>query len=33
VIDDYIPHVVAGAALTQGWGGISGAVGYDSLLE
>jgi len=32
-IDSYVPHVVAGAALTQGWGSISGAVGYDSVWE
>jgi Porin subfamily len=29
-IDSYVPHVVAGAAYTQGWGGVSGVVGYDS---
>jgi len=32
-IDSYVPHLVAGAALTQGWGGISAAVGYDSVWE
>ncbi len=30
-IDSYVPHVVAGAAYTQGWGGFSGVVGYDSV--
>jgi len=32
-IDSYLPHLVAGAAYTQGWGGISGVVGYDSVWE
>jgi hypothetical protein len=32
-LDDYIPHVVVGAAYTQGWGGVSGVVGYDSVYE
>ena len=32
-IDSYVPHVVAGAALTQGWGGVSAAVAYDSVWE
>jgi hypothetical protein len=32
-IDSYVPHVVVGAAYTQGWGGISGVVGYDSNFE
>ena len=32
-IDSYVPHVVAGAAYTQGWGGVSGVVGYDSNYE
>ncbi|MDH6231473.1 hypothetical protein M2281_002045 [Mesorhizobium soli] len=32
-IDSYVPHVVAGAAYTQGWGGVSGVVGYDSNFE
>ncbi|PSJ62779.1 porin [Pseudaminobacter soli (ex Li et al. 2025)] len=32
-IDSYVPHVVAGAAYTQAWGGISGVVGYDSNYE
>ena len=30
-IDSYAPHVVAGASWTQGWGGVSGVVGYDSV--
>jgi len=29
-IDSYVPHVVAGASFTQGWGKISGVIGYDS---
>src|SRR5690606_22640451 len=29
-IDSYVPHVVVGASYTQGWGSISGVVGYDS---
>src|SRR5690606_30628539 len=29
-IDSYVPHVVVGASYTQGWGAISGVVGYDS---
>ncbi len=33
VIDDYMPHVLAGAKWEQGWGGISGVVGYDSVSE
>ncbi|MBA8878807.1 porin [Phyllobacterium myrsinacearum] len=32
-IDDYMPHVLAGAKFEQGWGGISGVVGYDSRVE
>jgi hypothetical protein len=32
-IDSYVPHVVAGASYTQGWGGVSGVVGYDSNYE
>jgi opacity protein-like surface antigen len=32
-IDSYAPHVVVGAAVTQGWGGVSGVVGYDSNFE
>jgi len=33
IIDDYMPHVVAGAAYTQAWGGISAVVGYDANAE
>jgi hypothetical protein len=29
-IDSYVPHVVAGASFTQGWGKIAGVVAYDS---
>ncbi|MDX8459346.1 porin [Mesorhizobium humile] len=32
-IDSYIPHVVGGVKWTQGWGGISGTVAYDSNYE
>ena len=32
-IDSYVPHVVAGASFTQGWGRISGAIAYDSVWE
>ncbi|MBA8876608.1 porin [Phyllobacterium myrsinacearum] len=32
-IDDYMPHVLAGAKYEQAWGGISGVVGYDSKVE
>jgi hypothetical protein len=32
-LDSYAPHVVAGAAFTQGWGGVSGVVGYDSVFN
>jgi hypothetical protein len=33
VIEDYMPHVLAGAKFTQGWGGVSAVVGYDSNVE
>ncbi|MBZ9603093.1 porin [Phyllobacterium chamaecytisi] len=33
VIEDYMPHVIAGAKFEQGWGAISGVVGYDSNVE
>lgn len=33
VIDSYMPHVMAGVKLEQGWGKISGIVGYDSNVE
>ncbi|TGP14625.1 porin [Mesorhizobium sp. M2D.F.Ca.ET.233.01.1.1] len=32
-IDSYVPHVVGGVKYTQGWGGISGVVAYDSNYE
>ncbi|WP_274629481.1 porin [Arvimicrobium flavum] len=32
-IDSYVPHVVAGAKFTQGWGGIGIVGGYDSIHE
>ena len=32
-IDDYVPHVVAGASFTQGWGGVSFVGAYDSVAE
>ncbi|RWL99695.1 MAG: porin [Mesorhizobium sp.] len=32
-IDSYIPHIVGGVKYTQGWGGISGTVAYDSNYE
>jgi hypothetical protein len=32
-IDSYVPHVVLGAKYTQGWGGISGVVAYNSNYE
>jgi opacity protein-like surface antigen len=33
VIDDYLPHILAGAKFEQGWGSLSGVVGYDSNVE
>ena len=33
IIDDYMPHVVAGLKFEQGWGAISGVAGYDALQE
>ncbi|EJM98870.1 porin [Phyllobacterium sp. YR531] len=33
IIEDYLPHVVAGAKFEQAWGAISGVVGYDSVVE
>ncbi len=33
VIEDYMPHVLAGAKFEQGWGGVSAVVGYDSNVE
>jgi hypothetical protein len=32
-LDSYIPHVVAGVAWTQGWGGISAVAAYDANWE
>ncbi|MGN6304463.1 MAG: porin [Mesorhizobium sp.] len=32
-IDSYVPHIVAGAKYTQGWGGITGVFAYDSNYE
>ena len=32
-ITDYLPHVVAGAKFTQGWGGVTVVAGYDSIHE
>ena len=32
-LDSYMPHVVAGASFTQGWGGVSAVVGYDAVWE
>ncbi|SDP68732.1 porin [Phyllobacterium sp. OV277] len=33
VIDDYTPHIVGGLKFEQGWGKLSGVVGYDALDE
>ncbi len=32
-IDSYVPHFVAGAKITQGWGGFGVVGGYDSIHE
>jgi hypothetical protein len=32
-IDDYTPHVVAGAKFEQAWGSVAGVAGYDSVSE
>ncbi|MET2827679.1 porin [Mesorhizobium shangrilense] len=32
-IDSYVPHIVGGVKYTQGWGAITGVVGYDSNFE
>jgi hypothetical protein len=32
-IDSYVPHVTGGVSYTQGWGGVSAVVGYDSNFE
>ncbi len=31
--DSYVPHVVAGASYTQGWGKVAGVIAYDSVYE
>lgn len=31
VVEDYVPHVVAGASLTQGWGRAMAVAAYDSV--
>jgi hypothetical protein len=31
--DSYVPHIVAGASFTQGWGKIAGVIAYDSVWE
>ncbi|MDA4633190.1 porin, partial [Escherichia coli] len=33
LINDYTPHIVAGAKITQGWGTVSVVGGYDSVTE
>jgi hypothetical protein len=33
LIEDYMPHVVAGAKFEQAWGGISAVAAYDSVVE
>ena len=33
IIDDYMPHVVAGLKFEQGWGAVSAVAGYDALAE
>ncbi|PSH57625.1 MULTISPECIES: porin [Phyllobacterium] len=33
VIDDYMPHIVAGAKFEQGWGSVSAVGGYDAVTE
>ncbi|MDR6633873.1 hypothetical protein J2X72_002673 [Phyllobacterium sp. 1468] len=33
LINDYLPHIVGGAKFEQGWGAVSGVVGYDSKAE
>jgi hypothetical protein len=32
-IDDYMPHVIGGVGFSQGWGGVSAVIGYDSVAE
>lgn len=33
LIDDYLPHLIAGAKFEQGWGSLAGVVGYDAVQE
>ncbi|MBA8879310.1 opacity protein-like surface antigen [Phyllobacterium myrsinacearum] len=33
LIDDYTPHILGGLKFEQGWGSLSGIVGYDALDE
>ena len=33
LIDDYLPHILGGAKFKQGWGSVTGVVGYDSKAE
>lgn len=33
LIDDYMPHVIAGAKFSQGWGAIEAVVGCDTLYD
>ncbi len=33
LIDDYMPHVVAGVKFEQGWGAVSAVGGYDAVSE
>ena len=32
-IDDHMPHIVGGVGFSQGWGGVSAVVAYDSVAE
>ncbi|WP_176037516.1 porin [Brucella tritici] len=32
-INDYMPHVVGGLKIEQGWGSLAGVVAYDSVIE
>ena len=33
LIDDYLPHILGGAKFKQGWGSVTGVVGYDFKAE
>ena len=33
VVDDYVPHIVGGLKLEQGWGKIAAVVAYDAVIE